>query len=224
MINTLFPKIDLPPETLTKPLVNTHDVASLVKSHLEKQNEFLLCISLDGDSKPISMRIVSIGARNQATLSVPDIMRSVIFDGATGMIFVHNHPSGMAKHSNKDIDAIETLKDASKILGLTFVDSIVVCSNGYHSISSETEKEKSKEVQRKPLMVALKAIEEIGTLMMPVGLVTISLAVLIIYLGAATNGSVDQASSVITLISIYPISWAAKTISGLAQIIFEALP
>lgn len=47
---------------------------------------------------------------------------------------IHNHPSGEVSPSPEDCRATQQLIDAGKLMGVTMVDSIIVCEYGYHSL------------------------------------------------------------------------------------------
>ena len=54
---------------------------------------------------------------------------------ASGVIFVHNHPSGNAKPSIEDINLTKRLYETSKMLGIELLDHIVIGDGIYESIN-----------------------------------------------------------------------------------------
>ena len=178
------------------PLLLTSDIVDLVPIIQDKRNEYLLCISVDGDRRPLSIRIVAIGSRNQATLSIPDILRSALSDGASGIIMVHNHPSGSAKHSKGDISAMETLEESAKTVGLVLLDSVVVCGGDYTTFPTLYKKERqieSARVSKNYVLLVVDAIENIGNTMAPVALAMLSFVFFFMSIDAiGDNLSVEQ--------------------------------
>lgn len=56
---------------------------------------------------------------------------------ASGVILVHNHPSGELKPSTQDIQLARRLKEGLKLLDVTFLDSIIITEVGYKSMNDE---------------------------------------------------------------------------------------
>ena len=52
---------------------------------------------------------------------------------------VHNNPSGDATPGKEDLKTTENVKAAAKIMGLQFLDHIVIGGNDYTSIMSMKE-------------------------------------------------------------------------------------
>lgn len=226
IINDTFPKIKFSNDRQT-PLISGSDAVDLVKPYLvDKLNENLLCITVTGDRIPITIRIVSIGARQQATLSIPDIMRSVILDGASGMIMVHNHPSGSAKHSDGDLKSMKILESAAETLGISFENSIVISKEGYQAVKGLQNGTSTKTtVTINPMIVALNGLEQIGSTMRPLGLVLLSISVFLLYAEASIGAPIEGTASTITpLILLYPISWAVETVSRILRITLGDTP
>ena len=56
---------------------------------------------------------------------------------ASGVIFVHNHPSGNAKPSAYDEKITKKLKDALRLFDIALLDSVIITENGYYSMEDE---------------------------------------------------------------------------------------
>ena len=52
---------------------------------------------------------------------------------ASGIICIHNHPSGDVTPSNEDINLTKKLKEISLIHGIKLIDHIIVGHNHYFS-------------------------------------------------------------------------------------------
>ncbi|WP_375701643.1 JAB domain-containing protein, partial [Bartonella sp. AA81SXKL] len=52
---------------------------------------------------------------------------------ASGLILVHNHPSGDATPSKADVTMTYRLKDAANALGITVHDHLIIARNNYTS-------------------------------------------------------------------------------------------
>ena len=56
---------------------------------------------------------------------------------SSGVIFVHNHPSGNAKPSIEDKKISERLKEALRLFDIRLLDSIIITENNYYSMADE---------------------------------------------------------------------------------------
>ena len=111
------------------------DVAKILTNEMKyEKREIVKAIILN--SKNIIIKIVDIcfGGTNSTIISPKDVLQEVIKLGAPKIILVHNHPSGDPTPSKKDIEFTERLLKASKIIGIEFLDHIVIGEYGYRSI------------------------------------------------------------------------------------------
>ena len=80
---------------------------------------------------------VAIGSTDSAVMSIREIIRKAVSFGASGIILVHNHPSGMTEPSRDDIMLSKKLKEASELLNLKLVDSLIIGDGSYTSLSEK---------------------------------------------------------------------------------------
>lgn len=109
------------------------DVLPLVADIAGKQQEYFLCISLNGANEVIEKRVVTIGLLDKSPVHPREVFADVIADRAAAVIFAHNHPSGEPQPSEADLRMHEQLTEAGKILGLRVLDHIIVTRKGYYS-------------------------------------------------------------------------------------------
>lgn len=109
------------------------DVLPLLADIAGKQQEYFLCISLNGANEVIEKRIVTIGLLDKSSVHPREVFADVIADRAAAVIFAHNHPSGELQPSEADLRMHEQLTEAGKILGLRVLDHIIVTRKGYYS-------------------------------------------------------------------------------------------
>jgi len=109
------------------------DIIPLVADIAGKQQEYFVCISLNGANEVIEKRIVTIGLLDKSPVHPREVFADVIADRAAAVIFVHNHPSGDLQPSEADRRIHEQLTEAAKILGLRVLDNIIVTKKGYFS-------------------------------------------------------------------------------------------
>ncbi|HAL55139.1 MAG: hypothetical protein A2X96_10140 [Syntrophobacterales bacterium GWC2_56_13] len=109
------------------------DVLPLVADIAGKQQEYFICISLNGANEVIEKRVVTIGLLDQSPIHPREVFADVIADRAAAVIFVHNHPSGDLQPSEADHRIHEQLTEAAKILGIRVLDNLIVTRRGHYS-------------------------------------------------------------------------------------------
>ena len=109
------------------------DILPLVADIAGKQQEYFVCISLNGANEVIEKRVVTIGLLDQSPVHPREVFADVIADRAAAVIFAHNHPSGELRPSTADLRMHEQLTEAGKILGLRVLDHVIVTRKGHYS-------------------------------------------------------------------------------------------
>ena len=109
------------------------DVLPLLVDIREKQQEYFICISLNGANEVIEKRVVTIGLLDKSPVHPREVFADVIADRAAGVIFAHNHPSGDEQPSESDRRIHDQLTQAGNLLGLRVLDHVIVTRKGYFS-------------------------------------------------------------------------------------------
>ncbi|MCU0858809.1 MAG: DNA repair protein RadC [Pontiellaceae bacterium] len=109
------------------------DIVPLVADIAGKQQEYFICISLNGANEVIEKRVVTIGLLDKSPVHPREVFADVIADRAAAVIFAHNHPSGDLQPSEADRRTHEQLTEAAKILGLRVLDHVIVTKKGHFS-------------------------------------------------------------------------------------------
>lgn len=108
-------------------------VANLMRRvALEPIEEFHVVL-LDVRGRLLRTALVSRGGLTQCPVSPRDALRPAVREGAHGVVFVHNHPSGDPAPSVEDADLTDRLRAASELVGLVARDHVIVASGGYYS-------------------------------------------------------------------------------------------
>ncbi len=115
------------------------DVLPLIQHYADRKQEHFLCISVNGASEVMSVRVVSIGLVNKSHVHPREVFADVISERASAVIIAHNHPDGDLKPSKEDIQITGQLKEAAKILGLNLLDHIIFNVRGYYSFAEKNE-------------------------------------------------------------------------------------
>ena len=108
-------------------------VLPMLSDIVNKQQEYFVCISLNGANEVIEKRNITVGLLNNCQVHPREVFADVITDRAASVIFAHNHPSGDLNPSRSDMQIQEQLAQAGKILGINIIDHIIVSKRGYYS-------------------------------------------------------------------------------------------
>ena len=109
------------------------DIVPYVKHYAMSQKEHFLAITLNGGHDIIKIHVVSVGTVNQTIIHPREVFVDAIKENASAIILCHNHPSGKAIPSDKDIDTTRNLIEVSKIIGITILDHIIIDCESFFS-------------------------------------------------------------------------------------------
>lgn len=91
-------------------------------------------VFLDATRRPITAEELARGSVTAVNLTPRDIIRRALELHASGLILVHNHPSGNLTPSFLDVDTTRALRRAADLLDITLWDHLVVGKTGYLSL------------------------------------------------------------------------------------------
>ena len=99
--------------------------------YLGEKQEIVTAILLNAKYEVIGRETISKGGIVSAFVEPRDVYRPAIKRGATGIIVVHNHPSGDPAPSKDDLKATAQIEQAGAIIGIKLIDHIII-GNGRH--------------------------------------------------------------------------------------------
>ena len=102
--------------------------------------ELLTVILVNPKLQVIDKRFYSNNRQDLISLNIKEIMTYALEKNAYGLIIIHNHPGGNIKPSNSDINATMDFISASKLLGIHFLDHIIISDDKYYSFSENWNK------------------------------------------------------------------------------------
>jgi DNA repair protein RadC len=76
------------------------------------------------------------GTVDQSAVYPREIIKRALELNASGLIFVHNHPSGNLKPSRNDLSLNQKLVDACLAVNLTPLDHLIISQTGYTSLKN----------------------------------------------------------------------------------------
>lgn len=98
-----------------------------------KKQEHFYTLYLDNDKKLILEKLLYIGTINHSLIHPREIYKEAYLCSASGIILIHNHPSGNLTPSKEDINVTNNLKKIGDLFGISVVDHIIIGSTGYFS-------------------------------------------------------------------------------------------
>jgi DNA repair protein RadC len=109
------------------------DVYEVIKRYAKSDKEQFLVMTLDSSHDVIAIHIATIGLVNRTIVHPREVFIHAIRDNAVGVVVCHNHPSESVEPSEEDKKLTDDLKEAAKILGIRFLDHIIITKSGYYS-------------------------------------------------------------------------------------------
>ncbi len=129
---------EIPPERVR--IVDSSTVHTLMRSKLQLLNheEFWIVMLSRANLVIDTMRVSQGGAAG--TLVDPKILYKRVLeygDVVSGIILVHNHPSGTLRPSIEDDRLTKRIKEGGELLDIKVLDHLIITSSGYYSYSDE---------------------------------------------------------------------------------------
>lgn len=92
---------------------------------------------LNRANKIIKTESISKGGISGTVVDVRIVCKMALENNTTGVILVHNHPSGNLKPSQQDLDITRKMKDALKLLDISVLDHLIIGDRAYYSFADE---------------------------------------------------------------------------------------
>lgn len=105
-------------------------VNEFMKDVRELDREAMWVLHLDTRLNLIDREMVSLGIVNASLAHPREIFRKAIIKGSCAIILVHNHPSGDCTPSQEDFSTTNRIKKAAEILGIDFLDHLIITPKG----------------------------------------------------------------------------------------------
>lgn len=96
--------------------------------------EFVAIILVNPKNKILYEGIVSQGSCNSVEIHTRRIVELITLHNASGIVFAHNHPSGLAFPSKEDIETTRKLQQLFKTMNVNFIDHVIVTDDDYVSL------------------------------------------------------------------------------------------
>lgn len=100
-------------------------------AHAERESFYVVLLDVRG--RLLRTVHVAEGSLSQCPVSPRDALRPAVREGAHGVVFAHNHPSGDPAPSAEDADLTERLRAAAELVGVLARDHVILAAGGYYS-------------------------------------------------------------------------------------------
>ncbi|MFA6075888.1 MAG: DNA repair protein RadC [Negativicutes bacterium] len=120
-------------------IIKPVDVMNIVRHYVDRRQEHLLCLSLNGANEVIKCRVVTIGLSDRSLVHPREVFAAPLTDRAAAIIIAHNHPSGQLFPSDEDRLITTRLLQAGKLLGIPVLDHVIFTAKGYYSFKEHDE-------------------------------------------------------------------------------------
>ena len=108
------------------------------KNLIDIQEQFYV-LFLNQQKEVICWRCLHTGTMSDALIDKRLLFGYAYGCMASGIIIAHNHPSGQIRPSKADYSITQEIKLASRIVGITLVDHLLIGDNKYYSFLSERD-------------------------------------------------------------------------------------
>ncbi len=95
--------------------------------------EELYLLYLDSKLKIIESELIQRGTLSSVSVSPREIVTNALNKKASGLIMVHNHPSGSPKPSDNDLALTHQVAQACALMGIKLHEHIIITKSAYFS-------------------------------------------------------------------------------------------
>ena len=95
----------------------------------DAKKEFFYVILVDTKNHPLCNLEISKGGTNTSIVEPKEIIKEASIRSASGIILVHNHPSGDPYPSDQDVNITNRIKKACEIVGIRLLDHVIIGKN-----------------------------------------------------------------------------------------------
>lgn len=114
-------------------LTSSAIVYDYMKDTGDLDREAVFVVHVDSRLRILKRELVSLGTLGGSLVNPREVFRQAIVNNSAGIIMVHNHPSGDPTPSKQDIEVTGKMKAAGELLGIDFLDHIIVTNTGRYT-------------------------------------------------------------------------------------------
>lgn len=119
-------------------ITSSKNAYNAIKAKLsDLPHEEFWVIFLSRNNNIIKIECISKGGVSGTVVDTRLIFKPAIEYLASGIILVHNHPSGNLKPSQEDINLTKKIKEAARLIDMTIQDHLIIGDQAYFSFADE---------------------------------------------------------------------------------------
>lgn len=111
----------------------------LVYEHTKDQEksgrEVMTALLLDAKNKLIHAETLSVGTIDSAAVYPAELIRLMLFHQASGVVLVHNHPTGDPEPSPCDLSVTKDIVKAARLFQIKVLDHIILGDENFYSMA-----------------------------------------------------------------------------------------
>lgn len=119
-------------------VVSSGNAFDLIQGDLmDLQHEEFWVLLMNRAQRLIKKKRISEGGVSGTVADPKIIFKLALEELASGVIVVHNHPSGNLTPSQSDIELTRKLKEAGKVMEIQLLDHLIIAGRKYYSFADE---------------------------------------------------------------------------------------
>ncbi len=118
-------------------ILSPESAYEFLRDSMKGDREKVVAVYLDLSHRVMGSEVVAVGSMNRVYLQPKDILSPALKISAYGVLIAHNHPQGVAKPSQEDVEFTRRLKSACDLIGLELVDHLIIDDRGFVSLREE---------------------------------------------------------------------------------------
>ncbi len=122
-------------QIFSKRIDSPSDIVPYIEHYGFKTSEHFITLALSGAREILNQQVVAVGGTNSTTINPREIFFEATKTHASAIIIAHNHPSGICRPSNLDIETTSHICAIGELLGITLLDHIILAKEEYFSFS-----------------------------------------------------------------------------------------
>jgi DNA repair protein RadC len=102
-----------------------------------KKQEYFYCLYLNSKNDLIERKLLFMGTVNRSVVHPREVFKYAYLSSATGIVCMHNHPSGDVMPSKDDIMFTKALVEVGRVQNIPVLDHIIIGEDSYYSFSEQ---------------------------------------------------------------------------------------
>jgi DNA repair protein RadC len=115
-------------------LLSPEQVAGAFADLALLDREVLLVATLDCKCRLLHWGLLAVGSSDLLVVRLGEAFQGAIRHAGSGIVLVHNHPSGSLTPSRHDMSLTRRAAEAGRLLGYPLLDHVIVSRKGFRSL------------------------------------------------------------------------------------------